>query len=521
MYGCRNLAPRPWVWVSFFAFLSLSIRIGASAGVWGHVTAAYATPQQTTADNRKSSPLAFLADVEAEVRGSADLGLRAYGLARLAGLFWRYNREHARQLWQEAFALSLEMKSESVGVIAEGDSATWRASLYRRATEASPGRVQALIFRELADRKEFEIADELLFRLPRREVAETRRQGQNFPFVISTEQDLAQALLKVPLSREQESPQHAHRDFTWIVARFENFPYGAAAPYLKSLADKPERRRLAVEVLAMHFKARKLSKDDLGVTLTALRGFSDLLDSMEPFDARRNAKLLQEKINELKQDSAQWTRLSASIELKLCTFLESPVRGCQEKPALGPPDTNNALPTDAARITETQRAKGEAVQAWRKGDTAKAEALIEGLDDPLSRAEVWIQLAAISAKDNSREQSLKRAIAELRKGKKAPKSRRLYVITLGARTALQIDRALFEEIVSIGLDYMGDEPFESKEDAEQAAYVDLGVRLVALWSVVEPERAVERIRAVADPAIRVRAFIEIAAADQIQAAWRP
>jgi hypothetical protein len=472
-------------------------------------------------DERSASAGEFLREVEREVRGSSDLHLRAYGLARLAALLWRYDPEQARVMWREAFARSLEMKGAPVRLAAEDDSTAMRAGLYRRATEASAARIQALIFRDLVDRKEFVLADELLFRLPRQKGTEASPRGLTFPLVLTHEQDLASALLRIPVARWPSSPRKAHANFTWIISRFENFPYAAAVPYLKAVADEGEYRRLAVEELAIHFKSQKLERDDVGVTLAALHGFAELLPSLEPFDARRCARLLQEKLDELKREAEPWVRLAAPIEKRICAYLESLPQACERKPAGNFAEAGQSVPREARSVLEVQRIKDRIAEAWRQGDTAGAKSHIEALEDPLSRAEIWIHLAGMTEKHSSRRELFGRVVEELQKDFEAPKSHKLYVTNLAARGALQVDRVLFEKVVAIGLEAIGEEALESKDDAEQAAVLDLAVRLVALWSIVEPERALERIRALKDPSVRVRALLEIAAADEIKRAWRP
>lgn len=456
----------------------------------------------------------LLNEIEGELRGTKD-AYQASGYAHLARLYFRRDPDRAERLWTDAFYSTLSMERKSTLLTIGSGTAEMQANTYRRATEETPAKVQAAIFRDLADAGQLKLAAELLIHLPRYASPQLTKGATFLPIMLRNEADLVRALLRIPELSCEKSPDESIWQFGEILSRFENFPYSQAQSYLKTASTRPEVARTAGELLLAHLASRKLDPENLAVSGSALREFAGLLPALEPMHASRGARLMKQKLDALVDKSERWNSMRTLIEPQVCRYLDSDkhdsCKNANSNPNEGrlPPD----LPTGVKETLELERAKRAAVEA-AKENPDNAVKIAESIRNEISRAEVFVELAAALRQDNPARarELIGQAIDLLEQGKSVSKSKKMQAINRVALVAMHLDGQLFLRTVKMGVVVLGEDSLEpgDNQDIERIAFVESAVRLLGLWTKAEPENALRRIRSLLDSGIKLRALIEAA-----------
>jgi hypothetical protein len=447
-------------------------------------------------------------EIESGLHGCGD-EFRAYGTAQLGDIVYRFDKERGRRLWVEAFNSSLGLKPKSALLEASAGEGASQLNAYRRATEESPAKTQATIFRALASRSNLDLAEEMLMRLPKQKLLHAPKTSKFLPLSLGTEEELASALLMLPRTRWKQSPQEAQKEFIDIVNKFEDLPYMLAADYLKLQTQSPEYSRETAQVLIDHFSLRDLSEENPVVSLKILRQFENLLSSLGPAYANRGARLVTQKLDALEADSPHWKIWRQPFDKRLCVYLETgPAQACRPHQEMLPPPE---LPAPVKEIMEENKTRRDILMAGEK-DTQRGVQLAKLLPRGVDRGEAFIELAESLAHQRPEDSKrlLKEALDMIEDDGTAQKSRILLALTKAGRVAADLDPDLFQTVIDAGVSLIGDDPLDKTEDFAGWFYVDSAVNLLGLWVTKNPEKALARIRNLHDPELRVRVLLSAA-----------
>ncbi|MBZ5538511.1 MAG: hypothetical protein LAO31_21410 [Acidobacteriia bacterium] len=458
--------------------------------------------------NAREQLLFNLADeIESGLHGCED-EFRAYGTARLGKIVYRFDKERARRLWVESFNSSLGLKPKSALLEASEEGGAPQLNAYRRATEESPGKTQAMIFRSLVGVGDLDLADEMLMRLPKQKLLHASKTTKFLPISIGTQEELADALLMMPRARWKQSPREAQKEFMEIVNKFDDLPYMQAAGYLKLQTNSPEYSQGTAQVLIDHFSLRDLSEENPVVSMKTLRQFENLLPSLGPVYAARGARLLTRKLDALEADSARWKTWRQQFDARLCMYLETdPAEACRAHETTPPRD----LPAPVKEIIDEGKTRRDILVAAEK-DPQRGVQLANLLPKGVDRGEALADLAELLGQQNPEDSKrlLKEALDMIEHDRTAQKSRILRALTIVGKIAANLDPDLFQAAIDAGISLIGDDTFERTDDVTRWAYVDSAVNFLGLWMTKNPDKALARVRTLPDSELRVRVLLSAA-----------
>jgi hypothetical protein len=159
---------------------------------------------------------------------------------------------------------------------------------------------------------------------------------------------------------------------------------------------------------------------------------------------------------------------------------------------------------------EAIKTRNEAL-SMATSDLSKAESLAASIDDPLMRADLLADLAAAAWKSKEKEadalQVFRKAVDTLTAAKVDKKSEYLESVLHLSLVASRYSKADFSGVLKLGLVVMGQDTLMPEDDFEQLAYVHNGVSVLGLWTQVDPENSLIRIKGIPDQKIRVLALL--------------
>ena len=449
----------------------------------------------------------LLTEIEAGLRTQPSEEFRAYGLARLGRLYYTRDRVRAKELWKEAFRLSLELKKKSPLLPLTQDRNAIEVQRFQQTLGENPLKVQTAILQGLAEKEEWHLAADLVELLPKHEVPKPPKGVPVLPLMGREEEDLARAAMRVASGYWKSSPDRSFSLFAAIVSRFENFPYGLISSFLATAGERPDVARQAANLVISQFESRKLDAEVVPVSMSALRSMADLLPALDKTDARRAAEVVRRKLGSLQSESASWKNLAPLIEPRLCPYLSDDATRCQ--PTSGSADLASKLPADVRKSLETAQARHRAPQVALE-DLEQAVKLAEGIPDSFERAQVLAEIARVAAKKDPAkagdlfEAALKLTDSEAGHSRNGKLQALIQIAALSVTLAPEASR----RAIKGGLSLIGEDSLEPNEEFERLLFIHLAVRLLGLWTRIEPGAALKRIRDLPDVDIRLRALLE-------------
>lgn len=452
----------------------------------------------------------LLTEIEAGLRTQPSEEFRAYGLARLGRLHYGLEAPRAKELWKEAFHLSLGLKKKSPFRPLSQDRNSLEVLAFQQALGESPSRVQATIFQSLAEKDEWPLAAELVELLPKHEAPQPPKGVAILPLMGREEEDLARAAVRVASGYWKISPDKSFSLFATVLSRFENFPYGLAPSFLSAAAERPEVARQAANLVISQFESRKLDPEVVPVSVAALRGMAGLLPSLDKTDARRAAEAVRRKLSGLQSESERWKGLARLIEPGFCPYLAEDASECKLPDDPGE-NLASKLPPEARKALETAQTRERAPQIALE-NPEQAVQIANEIADIFERAQVLVEIAKVVAKkDIPKAKELLEKALELTESEAAlPPSRKLQAFTQIAAVSVTLAPETFRRAVKGGVSLIGEDALEAKEELERLLFIRVAVRLLGFWVQAEPDLALNKIRGLPDAAVRVRALLDAA-----------
>jgi hypothetical protein len=475
--------------------------------------------------------LGFLKIVENEL-GATHRSFRADGEARLAAIYYPINRAEALRLWKEAFFSVTGLKNNTIGVGGAKDggrskevdsSSSIKLAAYTKATEATPASVEARVIRDLLRFDQKEKAIEFFLVLGKQETPAPADDVIIQPVLIQRDFELPTALMEIPVAlwKTGTDSEQSYEYFTQIVDEFDAFPYLAAGSYIRLKPAPPGHVHRVAQALLRHFDRQELDARDMGSTRVALEQFTRLLSDFGEDDAKEGAHLVVAKLNRLKD--AGWSPNTHSFQQGLCGYLtegsteKNGLCGAQEV-ASNPAVDSSFLPPEVKKIMEALKTRSEAL-SLAGTDLVKAESIVMGIDDPLARADLLADLAAVVwNREKGRAdaaEAFKMAVDILAAVKVDKKSEYLESVLHLSLVASRYSKADFSRVVQLGLVVMGRDSLIPEADFEDLAYIHNGVSLLGFWAQIDSENALKRIKGIPDPKVRVLALLAAAEAGSL------